>query len=144
MLLYKNNQPACIMLWKRLALDGNARKMAVNILALIVIFFHLVYYAAFPSEIGIMFSTPLIFYLLSTKRTVRLLLGIRDRRWLQVLMGILCLALPFLPHMLSCAISIAFVLVFAFFFPSKEAADFYKTHQNEEDIDQKFVETYFK
>jgi len=144
LLFYKNDKPSCVILWKRLALDRNARMMAVNILALLVIFFHLVYYAASPSEIGVLFSTPVIFFLLLTKRTVKMLLAIRERRWLQVMLSILCIALPLLPHMLPCAITIAFVLLFAFFFPSKQAADFYKTHYNDKDVDGKFVEAYFK
>lgn len=142
--LYKRNSPFMVRLWLRMAYDQNTRKMAANLMTMILILFHLAYYAVFPSDKGIMISTLLLFVLFSTKRCVCLLTGIRQGRKLRWVLAILCLGLPFVPHMLSTAISLAFVLETSFFFPAEGLTDFYENNVKEQDVDKKFVEAYFK
>ena len=59
-------------------------------------------------------------------------------------MTLACLIMPFIPHLLPMAISMAFVLEFSYFYPADGMEKFYEEHAEEDDVDKKFIETYFK
>jgi hypothetical protein len=118
--------------------------MAANILAMILIFFHPAYYAVFPQDRGIMLSLPIVFFLFFTKLSVKALMTIRRNRYLRWSMTLACLIMPFIPHLLPMAISMAFALEFSYFYPADGMEKYYEEHAGEEDVDKKFIETYFK
>ena len=49
-----------------------------------------------------------------------------------------------IPHLLSLAITLAFILEFSYFYPSDGMEKFYDDHANEADVDKKFIDAYFK
>jgi len=145
-LLYqKEGNAKRIRFFTALALSSNARKLVVNIVALIVILFHLVFYAVFPSDYGIMFSTILVFVLLSTKRCEKLLQTVRNNLRFQAAIFILILVSAFTPHLLSLAITMAFMLEASYIFPGKHIKKFILDHHEDEpDYEEKFLDAYFK
>ncbi|MEE3485380.1 MAG: hypothetical protein VZQ98_13800 [Bacteroidales bacterium] len=143
LLLYRKYKPPYIIVWLRLAFDNNARKMATNITQLVLIFFHVTYFAVFPEDYGFIFSSFIVFFMFATKTTVRLMLATRRNKVLYRLLAIASVALLFAPHAFSTSFSLALILECATFFPSKESEDFQEKHLNEEGMDKKFVDSYF-
>ena len=143
-LLYKRYSPFMVKIWLRMIYDPSTRKMAANALAMILIFFHPAYYAVFPQDRGIMLSLPIVFFLFFTKLSVKTLMTIRRNRYLRWSMTLACLIMPFIPHLLPMAISMAFALEFSYFYPADGMEKFYEEHTGEDDVDKKFIETYFK
>jgi hypothetical protein len=141
--LYRKHHHALMPLWIRMAYDRNAQKLAANILALYVTFFHVTYFAVFPHDIGIMFSTLLVFFLLSNKRSVKLLLAIRRSKYLFIFIALSCVLMLLLPHTLSTSISLAAILECACYFPADGLERFYENHIGDKDVDHKFVDAFF-
>ena len=141
---FRNSTPAMVRIWVRMAFDPSTRKMAANLLAMTIILLHLVYHIVFPSDWGLAISFPIMFYLFSTQRSMNLLKSIRHSRNLRWVVVIACLVMPFLPHMLSVAMTLAFVLEVSYFYPSDCLTNFYEEHAGEQDVDRKFVDAYFK
>ena len=73
-----------------------------------------------------------------------MLMQIRRKRYLRWGLTLACLIMPFIPHLLSLAISLAFILEFSYFYPTEGMEDFYEEHAGDEDVDKKFIDTYFK
>lgn len=140
---YRKYKPAHVTVWIRMAYDKNGLKMASNMLALVVIFFHLTYFSLFPDDIGIAVSTVMVFFLLSTKHSVRLTLSIRRNKYLFRILALMCVLMLLLPHTLSIAYSLAAILECACFFPAEGLENFYEEHVGEEDVDNRFVDAYF-
>ena len=141
--LYKKDRPGIVAIWYRLAFDNNSLKMTANLLALVVIFFHLSYYAVFPNDMGIMLSTLFMFFLLSTKNSVRLLLSIRRNKYSYMALALITILILFIPHTLPTAYTFAAILECASFFPATGLEDLYQNNFDEEDLDRKFVNAYF-
>jgi cytosine/uracil/thiamine/allantoin permease len=123
--------------------DPSTRKMAANILALILTFFHPAYYNVFPQDKGVMLSLPIVFFLYFTKHSVVMLSKIRKMRYLRWSMTLACVIMAFIPHLLPLAISLAFVVEFSYLFPKEGMENFYKNHAGEKDVDKKFIDAYF-
>ena len=140
---YRKYKPTHVTVWIRMAYDKNGLKMASNMLALVVIFFHLTYFSLFPDDIGIAVSTVMVFFLLSTKHSVRLTLSIRRNKYLFRILALMCVLMLLLPHTLSIAYSLAAILECACFFPAEGLENFYEQHVGEEDVDNRFVDAYF-
>lgn len=110
---YKSQGEKSFNFFIRVAYSPHGPKLFSYMLMLIVISFHLNYYAVFPKEIGIMFSTIIMFYLLSSKRTIALLARIRkNKKWMTGTF-LLTLAIAFIPHGLSVSITLAYILIAA-------------------------------
>ncbi len=144
MLLYKNSSPTMMGVWLRMAYNTNGRKMAANILTLVIIFLHMTYYAAYPADMGIMLSTISVFVLLSTKRGVRLLQWLRNHRNFLLIGMALCMPICVVPGLFPSALSIAFNMEAACFFPADGLENFYEEHVGKADVDKQFVDAYFK
>ena len=142
-LFYRNSRPYMMGVWLRLAYNENGRKMAGNLTALLVAIFHIVYFAAYPKDYGIMFSTLIVFTLLSTKRCVSILQGIRWNKTIFLVGAALCIITCAIPHMFSLAMSVAMLLEASCFFPSKGLENFYEEHVTEPEVDKMFVDAYF-
>jgi len=144
-LLHKKRGGKCIGCFKALTLSVKARKLLVNLVALIVILFHIDFYAIFPSDYGIMISTILIFVLLSAKRSEKLFQAIRDNVSFQTTIFGLTLMAAFTPHLLSLSMTMAFMLEAACLFPGRGAKDFIMEHSRDEpDYAEKFLDVYFQ
>ena len=102
----------------RISRSASGRRFLVCILALLVIFFHLVYFAAFSFSRSIMISTVFVFFLLSTRRTVRLLELIGSSRLLSLLLALVCVLFAAFPLLFPSAVSLTFLLEFALIMPA--------------------------
>lgn len=143
-LIYQRYSSFMVKIWMRMIYDHSTRKMAVNLLAMILIFFHPAYFAVFPQDRGVWLSIPIIFFLYATKFSVKMLLKIRNQRYIRWSMTLACIILPFIPHLLPLAISMAFILEFSYFYPAEGMEKFYNEHAGEDDVDRKFIDAYFK
>ncbi len=117
---YKNSRRKICSIWWNLWGRENAQKLLVYVLALIIIFFHLVYSHVFAGDYGIMISTVIIFVLLSTRRSIAILKWLRRDIRKFGLVALTIIVLLFIPHMLSTAVSLFFILEAAGFMPSEK------------------------
>lgn len=117
--------------WLGMAYSENFRLFTARLLCLALILFHLVYYALFPLEKGIMLSSIYVFFSLASKKNLILLQTIRRSRIAIMALAIIAIAISFVPHLLSVAVTLAFILETACCFPSKvkhRKAGTQKTH----------------
>lgn len=105
--------------WLGLAYSENFRLFAARLLCLVIILFHLVYYALFPLDKGIMLSSIYVFFSLASKKNMILLQAVRKSRIALMALAVITIAISFVPHMLSVAVTLAFILEAAYCFPSK-------------------------
>ena len=105
------------VLMQNMSYTINGHRFMAYVLALLVIFFHLAYFAAFPANKGIMISTLFVFFLLSTRRTVHLMRLVNRTRQAVVLLAVASVGWAFLPSLFPCAVSLAFLLQIACILP---------------------------
>ena len=135
-----------VRFWIRLVHDNTTRKLTANILSITVMFFHFIYLSVFSSDIGLFLSSAFVIMLFSTKKTLQIIMTLRYSKHLQLVIAGITLICSFVPHLMSLAVSLAYVLDIALLFPAKGIEDFYEAHINERiaDNDKRFVEAYFK
>lgn len=104
--LYRNRSRRMMKFYRRMTYSEYCRHFYGRILLLMVILFHFAYYWMKPGVISVMISTPLLFYLFSSKRTVALLKGLRDSRGVMVFLFTVALAMLFIPYMYSLGVSL--------------------------------------
>lgn len=105
--------------WLGMAYSANFRLFTARLLCLALILFHLVYYALFPLEKGIMLSSIYVFFSLASKKNIILLQTIRHSRMAVMGLAFAAIVVSFIPHLLSLAVTLAFILETACCFPSK-------------------------
>ena len=105
--------------WLGLAYSENFRLFAARLLCLALILFHLVYYALFPWDKGIMLSSIFVFLSLASKKNMMLLLAIRGSHIAVMSIAITTIVISFIPHLFSLAVTFAFILEAAYCFPHK-------------------------
>ena len=105
--------------WLGMAYSENFRLFTARLLCLALILFHLVYYALFPLEKGIMLSSIYVFFSLASKKNIILLQAIRQSRIVVMALAVTVIVVSFIPHLLSVAVTLAFILEAACCFPSK-------------------------
>jgi hypothetical protein len=76
--IYKNSHPRFVRVWRRLVRSENARKLVGKVLTLYIAMLHIVLYAVFPKDMGLIASTMIMLALFSTNRSLRLLEWIRS------------------------------------------------------------------
>lgn len=117
MRLYKNVKFRKV--WLGMAYSENFRLFTTRLLCLIVILFHLTYFALFPTDKGIMLSSLYVFFSLASNKNMKLLQAIRQSYMTICILALVAVALSFTPHMLSTGMTLAFVLEAACCYPSK-------------------------
>lgn len=95
----------------------NGHKFLACLLAILVTFFHLVYFSAFPASKAIMISTLFVFFLLSTKRTIQALRLTNRSMHLTLILALACILCAFVPFLFTSAVSMAFFLQIACVLP---------------------------
>lgn len=143
-IIYNRYSPFMAKTWLRIITVPNARRVPANILFILLCFFLTIYYAVFPKDWGITPSIFVVIYLGFIKNSLKILLAIRNRRYLRWSITLVCLIMPFIPHLLSLAIILAFMLESSYFYPSDDMERFYEEHADETDVNEKFIDTYFK
>ena len=125
--------------WFGMAYSENFRLFTARLLCLVLILFHLVYYALFPLEKGIMLSSIYVFFSLASKKNMILLQTIRRSRIAIMTLAVIAIAISFVPHLLSVAVTLAFILEAACCFPSMvkhRKAKTQKTHVEPTDTEE--------
>lgn len=105
--------------WLALAYSDNCRLFVARLLSLLVIVFHIAYYALFPTDKGIMISSLYVFFSLASKYNMKLLMAIRRSEWGISVLALTAMGIAFLPHSLSSAITLAMILVAVCCLPSR-------------------------
>lgn len=122
-----------------MAYSENFRLFTAQLLCLALILFHLVYYALFPLEKGIMLSSIYVFFSLASKQEHD---TASDNKKVTLDCCGFCLrhiVVSFIPHLLSVAVTLAFILEAACCFPSKvkhRKGKTQKAHVKPTDIEQ--------
>ena len=125
--------------WLGMAYSENFRLFTARLLCLALILFHLVYYALFPLEKGIMLSSIYVFFSLASKKNMILLQTIRWSRIAIMALAVIVIAISFVPHLLSVAVTLALILETVCCFPSKlkhRNAKTQKTHAEPTDTEK--------
>ena len=124
--------------WFGMAYSENFRLFTARLQCLALILFHLVYYALFPLEKGIMLSSIYVFFSLAYKNMI-LLQTIRQSHMIVMVLAFTAIVLSFIPHLLSLAVTLAFILEAACCFPAKVKhlkSETQKAHVKPTDIEQ--------
>ena len=143
-IIHNRYSPFMAKTWLRMITVPGAIRVPANILFVLLSFFIPIYYTVFPKDWGIYLPILIVVFLGFTKISIKTLLTIRRNRHLRWSMTLACLILPFIPHLLSLSMSLAFILEFSYFYPSDDMERYYDEHADEADVDKKFIETYFK
>lgn len=101
--LYKCRRPFMATFYHAMTRSAKARKLYVQVLLILLLLFHYVYTVGHPGEFGVLPSTALCAVLSSFKRA---------DRWLRAL------AIGFMPHLYMTAVTAAYLLLAALFYPS--------------------------
>ena len=105
--------------WLGMAYSENFRLFTARLLCLVVILFHLAYYALFPTDKGIMLSSLYVFFSLASNKNKKLLQAIRQSHIAICILALTAIVVSFVPHMLSTALTLAFIIEAACCYPSK-------------------------
>ena len=143
-IIHNRYSPFMAKTWLRMITVPGAIRVPANILFVLLSFFIPIYYTVFPKDWGIYLPILIVVFLGFTKISIKTLLTIRRNRHLRWSMTLACLILPFIPHLLSLSMSLAFILEFSYFYPSDDMERYYDEHADEADVDKKFIDTYFK
>lgn len=101
-----------------MARSGNARKLYVQVWLICLLLFHYVYACGHMGEFGILLSTGVCAAMFSFRRTDNWLRRLLDRPRAFVTLASGALVIGFVPHLYTLAITIAYLLLAALFYPS--------------------------
>ena len=118
MSLYKNNKRFMTPFYMAMARSGNARKLYVQVWLICLLLFHYVYACGHMGEFGILLSTGVCAAMFSFRRTDNWLRRLLDRPRAFVTLASGALVIGFVPHLYTLAITIAYLLLAALFYPS--------------------------
>ena len=118
MSLYRSNRFFMAKFYLRMAGSESARKLYVQCMLIFLLLYHYVYAGRHFGEWGILLSTILCAVLFSFKRTDKWLHKLHEDRKCFVLTALLTLAICAIPHLHTLAVTLAFLLLTAMFYPS--------------------------
>lgn len=95
-----------------------ARKLYVQVVLILLLLFHYVYISGHVGEFGVFLSTAICAAIYSFRRADRLLRGLCDRPCMFVILSLVALAISFVPHLYTTAVTAAYLLLAALFYPS--------------------------
>lgn len=94
-----------------MAYSEKCRLFCVCLTGILIIGFHLTYYAAQPHDMGIMISTIFLFASLATKHVLELFVYIKSKRNLYIALGLGTTVLAFIPYMFTTSVTFAIALI---------------------------------
>ena len=95
-----------------------ARKLYVQVVLILLLLFHYVYISGHVGEFGVFLSTAICATIYSFRRADRLLRGLCDRPCMFVILSLVALTISFVPHLYTTAVTAAYLLLAALFYPS--------------------------
>ena len=93
-----------------MAYSEKCRLFCICLTGILIIGFHLIYYAAQPHDIGIMISTIFLFASLATKHMLELFVYISSNRKLYISLGLITVVFAFIPYMFTTSVTFAIAL----------------------------------
>lgn len=117
-LLYKRTGKVMTRFYWRMAASESARKFYVQVLVIALLLFHYAYVGNHLGEFGAVVSSVVCLLLFSYKRADRWLHTLHEERRTFYWVAVITIALGFVPHCYTVAITIAFLLLAAMFYPS--------------------------
>ena len=94
-----------------MAYSEKCRLFYICLTGILIIGFHLVYYAAQPHDMGIMISTIFLFASFATKHMLQLFVYIRSKRNLYTALGLVTVVFAFVPYMFTTSVTFAIALI---------------------------------
>lgn len=107
-LVYENRELRSCSI--RMAYSEKHRLFCICLLGITIIAFHLLYYAANPSDAGIMVSTIFLFATLATKHTLSFLIAIRTHKLAIYWLGVATLLFAIIPITFTTAVTLGMML----------------------------------
>ena len=121
MLLYKSTRPAMTKFYTRMLSSENVRKFYTHQLLILLLLFHFLYVSGHFGEWGVLLSTILSAVLFSHKRADQWLRFLhRDNKHFGIAV-VITLAIGFIPHLYTMAVTLALLLLAGMFYPSRQA-----------------------
>lgn len=115
--LYSCTRPFMAMFSMELMLNVSARKLYVLCLLLLLLLYHYVHAAGHPGEWGVMLSAIPCAALFSYRRADSWLVTLHCSRKGFVITGLTALAICAIPHLYTTAVTLAFLLPAAMYYP---------------------------
>lgn len=103
-----------------IAYSEEHRLFCVCLLGIAIIAFHLIYYAANPSDIGIMVSTIFVFSTLATRHTLDFLVAVSSHKRVIQCLGFVACVIGIIPYMFSTAVSLGLITYAVCILPTEE------------------------
>ena len=116
--LYKSSRPFMAKFYTAMTRSVKARKLYVQVLLILLLLFHYVHISGHVSGFGILLSTAVCAAMYSFRRTDRWLWGLRGRPRTFVTLALAALAIGFVPHLYTTAVTATYLLLAALFYPS--------------------------
>lgn len=115
--LYKNRRFR--KAWLGLAYSEKYRLFVARVLSLVLLLFHMVYFALFPHDTSIIISSLYVFFSLASRKNLKMLMALRRTKLPLILLSLLAMFWAFFPDLLSVSITIAFIVEAAYCLPDK-------------------------
>ena len=103
----------------RMMYSEKARLFVASLLGVSICVFHMIYYSIYPLEKGLLVSSLYVFFCFMSKKNMKFLMFLAKSEYPILLLSPLAIVLAFIPHFFSCAATLAFIVIFACFFPFK-------------------------
>lgn len=116
--LYRTDRLFMAKFHTGMVVKRNVRKLYAQSLLIFLLLYHYIYAGGHFGEWGILISTILCAVLFSFKRADKWLHNLHENRRSFVLIAFLALAICAIPHLHTTAVTLAFLLLAAMFYPS--------------------------
>lgn len=116
--LYKSRRPFMATFYDTMTRSAKARKLYVQAVLILLLLFHYVYTNGHPGEFGVLPSTAVCAVMFSFKRADKWLRGLLDRPRAFGTLASAALVTSFIPHLYTTAVTAAYLLLAALFYPS--------------------------
>lgn len=101
--------------------SGSARRLYAQTLLIVLLLFHYVYVCGHFGDFGSVLSTILCGAMFSNRRTERWLQMLKAHRQLYFRIAVFAMLIVAIPHLYTMAVTLAFILLAAVFYPSASA-----------------------
>lgn len=106
--LYKSHRSFMVRFYDAMIHSVKARKLYVQVVLILLLLFHYVYISGHVGEFGVFLSTAICATIYSFRRADRLLRGLCDRSCMFVILSLVALAISFVPHLYTTAVTAAY------------------------------------
>ncbi|MFW5517277.1 MAG: hypothetical protein ACOCPA_00295 [Segatella copri] len=116
---YKNSSRLAVSLYRGMIETRWCKHLLAYVLAGFIIAYHLSFYQTHRTDVGIYISSALMFATLASSKVVSVLKDIRRNMAIMNTLAVSAVLAAFIPQCLSLAVSLAFILELACFYPSR-------------------------